>query len=143
MGMGARHLFATVVVLVAAHSGTAIAAAPVPPERTLYADAPTGMFLVDRGWTTRADPHDAGIRRRWWRRGMTTGFRPTSVPNAFNSRNLSRRSFEGGVQWYRSTFTAPQVDGVAQWRVRFESVNVDATVWLNGKRIGHHRGAYL
>src|SRR5206468_2961725 len=37
----------------------------------------------------------------------------------------------------------PSVAGVAQWRLRFESVNVDATVWLNGERLGRHRGAYL
>ena len=29
------------------------------------------------------------------------------------------------------------------WIVRFESVNYDATVWLNGREIGHHDGAYL
>ncbi|HEX4734179.1 MAG TPA: glycoside hydrolase family 2 TIM barrel-domain containing protein [Thermoleophilaceae bacterium] len=138
-----RHLFPTVLALVAAYAGSATGAASVPAEHTLYADAPNGMFLLDRGWTTRADPHDAGLRRGWWHSGATAGFRPTSVPNAFNARNLSRRSFAGGVQWYRASFTAPQVDGVAQWRTRFESVNVDATVWLNGKRIGHHRGAYL
>ena len=27
--------------------------------------------------------------------------------------------------------------------MRFEAVNVDATVWLNGEELGHHRGAYL
>src|SRR3954454_1722435 len=145
MGKGARNLIAGsaafVLLLVAAQ--TATDAATVPTERALYTDAPNGMFLLDRDWTTRADPHDTGIRRGWWRRGAGAGFRPTSIPNAFNARSLSRRSFDGGVQWYRATFTAPQVDAVAGWRVRFESVNVDATVWLNGKRIGHHRGAYL
>ena len=29
------------------------------------------------------------------------------------------------------------------WIVRFESVNYDATVWLNGRKIGHHDVAYL
>jgi beta-glucuronidase len=130
-------------VVLAVHMSAAAAAAPVPPERTLYSDAPNGMFLLDQGWTTRADPRDAGVRGGWWRPGAATSFRPTSMPNAFNARDLSRRSFAGRVQWYRTTFTAPTVDGVAEWRIRFESVNTDATVWLNGKRLGHHRGAYL
>jgi beta-glucuronidase len=120
----------------------AAAAAPIPPERALYNDAPNGMFLLDRGWTTRADPGDVGVRRKWQRPAMTVGFKPVAVPNAFNATDLSRRSFAGSVQWYRVRFAAPQVDG-AQWRLRFESVNVQATVWLNGVRLGSHRGAYL
>jgi beta-glucuronidase len=131
------------VLAAQAHVAIAVAAAPVPSERTLYADAPNGMFLLDQGWTSRADPSDAGLRDGWQRPGQTDGFAPVAIPNAFNAGDLSRRSFSGGVQWYRTTFTQPQVDGVAQWRLRFESVNVDATVWLNGTEIGHHRGAYL
>ena len=29
------------------------------------------------------------------------------------------------------------------WIIRFESVNYRATVWLNGRKIGSHKGAYL
>src|SRR5262249_37611803 len=29
------------------------------------------------------------------------------------------------------------------WIVRFESVNYTATVWLNGRKLGSHFGAYL
>jgi beta-galactosidase/beta-glucuronidase len=118
-------------------------AAPVPSERTLYADAPNGMFLLDQGWTTRADPDDVGEQQGWMAPTATSGFTPTTIPNAFNAGDLSRRSMGGSVQWYRTTFSAPQLAGVAQWRVRFESVNTQATVWLNGTRIGNHRGAYL
>lgn len=129
-------------VAVLAFQATALAA-PIPSERALYTDAPNGMFLLDQGWTTRADPGDVGEQQGWMQPGATNGFTPTSVPNAFNAGDLSRSSFEGNVQWYRTTFTAPQVDGLAQWRVRFESVNTEATVWLNGTQIGNHRGAYL
>jgi hypothetical protein len=134
---------ALVLALFATQASAAAAAAPAPAERALYADAPNGMFLIDGAWTTRADPDDVGVRDGWWHAGAGDGFQPTSMPNAFNARDLSRRSFNGGVQWYRATFTAPRADGVAQWRFRFESVNVEATVWLNGTRIGQHRGAYL
>ncbi|HEX6712988.1 MAG TPA: glycoside hydrolase family 2 TIM barrel-domain containing protein, partial [Thermoleophilaceae bacterium] len=134
---------AGVLVLLATAGATAEAAAPIPPERVLYTDAPNGMFLLDGDWTTRADPGNLGVREGWWHEGSADGFTSTSIPNAFNAGDLSKRSFKGGVQWYRATFTAPQVDGVAQWRFRFESVNVEATVWLNGTRIGLHRGAYL
>src|SRR5436190_1174099 len=146
MSAGRRHSMvatAAMAIVCLAHAHAAAASAPVPRERALYTDAPNGMFLLDRAWSTRADPHDTGLRRGWWRSGATGGFRPTSIPNAFNARDLSRKSFNGRVQWYRATFALPQLGGVAQWRIRFESVNVDAAVWLNGKRVGHHRGAYL
>jgi beta-glucuronidase len=133
-------VFAAILVVLTPHAAPG---APVPAERTLYTDAPSGMFLLEDDWQTRPDPRDAGLRDGWFKPGRTAGFRPVSIPNAFNAHTLSRRSFAGGVQWYRTSFTPPQVDGLAQWRFRFESVNVDATVWLNGKKIGHHRGAYL
>jgi hypothetical protein len=135
--------FAVLAVLLAVPASAAHAAAPVPPERSLYADAPNGMFLLDGAWTKRADPSDIGMRRGWFRPGADMGYRRTSIPNAFNARDYTRRSSAGRVEWYRATFTAPQAEGVAQWRFRFESVNVAATVWLNGKQIGYHRGAYL
>jgi beta-glucuronidase len=75
--------------------------------------------------------------------GVSSGFTPVSIPNAFNAGDLSRASMDGSVQWYRTTFSAPQLTGVAGWRLRFESVNTEATIWLNGTQIGSHRGAYL
>jgi beta-glucuronidase len=145
MDMKRRIAAAGIAALVALLSGGAVAcgAAPVPPERALYTDAPSGMFLLDRDWRTRPDPHDVGVRNGWFKQGVRSGFVPVSIPNAFNAHDLSRRSFAGRVQWYRTSFSPPHVGGLAQWRLRFESVNVDATVWLNGKKIGHHRGAYL
>ena len=136
---------ATLIAAVAVQAAIApaLAAAPVPAERTLYTDAPNGMFLLDQGWTTRADPEDVGQQQGWMQPTATSGFTPTAIPNAFNAGDLSRSSFNGGVQWYRTTFAGPQLDGVTSWRVRFESVNTEATVWLNGTQIGTHRGAYL
>ena len=136
---------ATVFALIlAAHAASACAAAaPVPAQRTLYTDAPNGMYLLDAGWATRADPRNVGLRERWFTSRAHQRFTPVAIPNAFNAHDLSPGSFNGRVQWYRTTFTSPHVDGLTAWRVRFESVNVDATVWLNGERIGHHRGAYL
>jgi beta-glucuronidase len=131
------------VAVMAAPAGSAAPGAPVPPQRALYTDAPSGLFLLSQGWTTRADPRDVGIRDGWQREDALEGFEPVTVPNAFNARDLSRASFAGRVQWYRTSFTTPPSEDAVAWRVRFESVNVDATVWLNGKRIGRHRGAYL
>lgn len=129
--------------LLALSAATAPGDPPVLPERALYTDAPNGMFLIEDGWSTRADPSDAGLRSGWQREGAVDGFAPVSVPNAFNAGDLSRASFVGRVQWYRVSFNRPELDGVTGWRLRFESVNVAATVWLNGAEVGRHRGAYL
>lgn len=120
----------------------AAAHAAAPPERALYADGPDGRHLLDSGWTTRADPGDVGRRRHWERPGVDQGFRRTSVPHAFNARDRSRRGFASRVQWYRTRFDLPSGDATG-WRLRFESVNRHATVWLNGRRLGSHEGAYL
>ena len=73
-----------------------------------------------------------------------------TVPNSYNAGDLSTASMNGSVGWYRRDFVLPagafpgSVSArFRSWIVRFESVNYDATVWLNGRQIGHHAGAYL
>jgi beta-glucuronidase len=68
------------------------------------------------------------------------GKRTVHVPYQWNVHDDSVRSMRGGVRTYRTSFRLPD-DG--RWLIRFESVNLEATVWLNGRRIGRHRGAYL
>lgn len=138
-----RLFLAALAVAAVLASPAAPADAPAPSERALYTDAPNGLFLLDSGWTTRSDPRDVGVRSGWQHEGASDGFQPVSVPNAFNAGDLSRTSFKGRVQWYRVSFTRPELKDATGWRVRFESVNVGATVWLNGTEIGRHRGAYL
>ena len=50
---------------------------------------------------------------------------------------------KGTVGWYRKDFRLPSAARGLAWIVRFESVNYRTRVWLNGKPIGKHRGAYL
>jgi beta-glucuronidase len=111
---------------VAAEAATAPS---VPAERALYADGPTGRYLLDAGWESRP----AGSSR----------WSAVSVPDAFNARDLTARGFRGAVWWYRDRFVAPSADAATSgWALRFEAVNRRATVWLNGTRLGGHDGAY-
>ncbi|HWH44032.1 MAG TPA: glycoside hydrolase family 2 TIM barrel-domain containing protein [Thermoleophilaceae bacterium] len=119
------------------------AAAQVPPERPLYADGPDGRHLLASGWETRADTRDRGLRERWYRPGRDRGFRSVRVPHAFNAGDRSSRGFRSRVQWYRARFDLPRDPDAVAWRLRFESVNREATVWLNGRRLGRHEGAHL
>ena len=133
-----------------AQPGPAYAATP-PTLGALYRDGPDDRWLLGGAWLYRADPTDAGAAGGWWRNvASTDGWSPVTVPNSFNAGDLSNASMNGSVGWYRRDFTVPAKAFASyvparfrSWIVRFESVNYGATVWLNGRKIGTHAGAYL
>jgi Glycosyl hydrolases family 2, TIM barrel domain/Glycosyl hydrolases family 2 len=114
-------------------------------EPTAGAGEPTagagGRTALTR-WTLRRDPADRG-RRLGWRRGGFSGA-AVSVPNVVQSRPYSgpvgTRNYEGSVAWYRTTVRAPRA-GV--YALAFTSANFTASVWIDGRALGSHRGSYL
>jgi len=44
--------------------------------------------------------------------------------------------------WYHRTFKTPNLDGGKRLLLHFEAVDWDATVTVNGKEVGRHRGGY-
>jgi beta-glucuronidase len=143
-------------VLVALLSGppagaqTVPTAAP-PTKGALYPDGQDNRYLLGGQWLFQADPGNVGVQNGWWRANASTvSWSPVTVPNSYNAGDLSAASMNGSVGWYRRNFTLPPNAFAASaparfrsWIVRFESVNYDATVWLNGRRIGHHDVAYI
>jgi beta-glucuronidase len=129
---------------VAAPAGaTSVAAPPTRPVPTV--DGTTDRWLLGGRWLYRADPADTGIARGWWGSTSDAGWTPVRVPNAEGADDLTPAADLGQVGWYRRDFTAPagafarSVPASARdWIVRFESVNYQATVWLNGRLIGGH-----
>ncbi len=65
------------------------------------------------------------------------------MPNAWNARDHSDASHRGTVAWYRKDFVLPSRDAALGWKLRFESVNYRAKVWLNGVLLGEHEFAYV
>jgi beta-glucuronidase len=159
----ARHLTGALLVLVlvaatlATASARARAAALTPPDATppthgaLYEDGPTDRWLLGGGWLLRLDPSNVGIAQGFATpTSSTDGWTPVTVPNSWNAGDFSPASHAGSIGWYRRDFTVPRhafaryvPARFRSWIVRFESVSASATVWLNGRRIGHHTGAYL
>jgi beta-glucuronidase len=144
------------VVLLAVTAGSAQAQGPSyvpsPPTRgALYADGQTGRYLLGGQWLFRADPGNGGLAQGWWRDvSAADGWSPLSVPNSYNAGDFTGASMNGYVGWYRRDFTLPSgafagfvTAASRRWIVRFESVNYRATVWLNGRQIGVHAGAFL
>jgi beta-glucuronidase len=130
-------LLALTLVPAAAH------AADVPSKKTLYADGPTGRFLVDGQWHFRLDATDQGVRQHWERTRSTAGWTPVTVPNAWNVGDDSDASMRGSIGWYRKDFEVPDKRKALEWAVRFESVNYRTRVYLNSHEIGRNAGAYI
>jgi beta-glucuronidase len=115
--------------LVLAVAASPARAATVPPETARYHDGPGHRYLLNGGdWQMRRDGS-----KRW---------SAVSVPNAWNAHDTSNRSMGGGITWYRKDFVAPSGPAAA-WLIHFDNVRYRATVWLNGKLVGSHAGAYL
>lgn len=114
-----------------------------PSNKVLYEQGPSGRFLLDGTWLRRLDPTDTGLRSGWATATDSAGWEKVTVPNAWNATDESMASYLGGVAWYRRDFTLPAgAPASASWVVRFESVNYAATVWLNGRQLATHKGAY-
>ncbi|MSW96051.1 MAG: hypothetical protein F2796_04545, partial [Actinobacteria bacterium] len=125
------------------------AAAPAAPDggrlsaRTLSADGPSGRYLVDGTWLRRLDPASAGERAGWQRETAMAGWDRVSVPDAWNATDESLASYLGSVAWYRRDLRLPSRGSGETWILRFESVNYRARIWINGRELGTHTGAYL
>ena len=88
------------------------------------AEAPS---FADASWRTVDLPHDWSIE---------------SKPDKDNPSGAGGGFFPGGTGWYRKTFHAP-----ADWKgkrvsVEFDGVYRDATVYLNGHKLGTHPYGY-
>jgi beta-glucuronidase len=137
----------TVVLLALLASGLAgspdAVGVTTPKAKTIGRDGPSGRYLLDGDWHERADPGDDGEREGFHANDSLTGWRPVVVPIAVNAGDFSLASYMGSVHWYRKDFRLPRARGGARWLIRFESVNYRAKIWLNGRFLGTHAGAYL
>ena len=83
--------------------------------------------FADASWRTIDLPHDWSIE---------------SKPDKDNPSGAGGGYFPGGIGWYRKTFHAP-----ASWKgqcvsIEFDGVYRDATVYLNGHKLGTHPYGY-
>lgn len=132
--------------LALAQGGTPPTAPPQPGAPTrgaLYEDGQTGRYLLGGRWYFRLDPTDQGETQGLPANPALDGWTPVHVPNAWNATDESDASQRGTIGWYRKDFVLPPDARHLGWKLRFESVNYRAKVWLNGRLIGEHEGAYV
>ncbi|WP_027005123.1 glycoside hydrolase family 2 protein [Conexibacter woesei] len=103
---------------------------------------PAGRLALSGPWVESDDPADVGVESGW-ASGQFTG-RLVDIPYVPNAAHVTGAAgvaaYRGGIAWYRTTLTAPRTGSYA---LRFESVHHIATVWLDGREIATHTGAYL
>ena len=108
------------------------------PRTVLAADAGWRFFLgeasgaeapsfADGAWRTVDLPHDWSIEGR---------------PEKDNPSGSGGGFFPTGIGWYRKTFAAPPAWQGKRVSVEFDGVYRDATVYLNGKKLGTHPYGY-
>ena len=91
---------------------------------------PTSAQIGSEGWEKVSVPHT------WNRAGYYLGD-PASHINTAENINKTQ-----GVGWYKLAFSAPALtDGRRAW-LQFDAASRLAEVWLNGVRLGEHRGGF-
>ncbi|MEA2425208.1 MAG: beta-galactosidase [Thermoleophilaceae bacterium] len=115
--------------------------APAPTHPWTYS-GPTGRERLGGTWGYRADPGDSGAAHGW-PAGNFQG-KHVSVPYVPNAWPVTGakglRNFQGSVGWYVKHF---RVAKAGRYAIRFESVHHKARVWVDGKELASHTGAYM
>jgi len=93
-------------------------------------------------WQFEIDHGDSGIARKFYERESLNGtiivpFCPESALSG-----VQYTDFMPAV-WYRRTFTLPQNWAGKRVLLHFGAVDYEATVWINGKQAGTHKGGYV
>ena len=129
------------ILLACAASAASVAQSQAPPLQSVIFEGPGGRTPLTL-WTLREDPANRGLSLGWQRGGF--GGSTVSVPNVVSptpyTGHAGGRNYEGSVAWYRTSFKAAQAGTYA---LSFQSANYLASVWVDGRALGSHRGSYL
>jgi len=109
------------------------------PSRELQAAERT-TWSLDGLWDFRTDPGEVGLRDgRQQAETKGKDWRTVRVPHTWQVES----GLEGyrGVAWYRKTVPAAALSGSQHRVIEFDAVYRDATVWLNGEKLGEHNGS--
>ncbi|MHC4915283.1 MAG: glycoside hydrolase family 2 protein [Planctomycetota bacterium] len=118
---------------------------------TVTAEVPRGEYprpqfrredwlCLNGRWEFEVDAGDSGLERGLLERGLAGEILVPFCPESELS-GVGRTDFMNAV-WYRREVEVP-----AAWRGRrvllnFGAVDYDATVWVNGREVGRHRGGF-
>lgn len=96
---------------------------------------------LDGWWNFKIDPYSEGIAGNWHTLVNAQGWDDMPVPGNWELRN--EYAHYVGKGWYKRTFETPQNIEDKDVLLSFEAVNVNYSVWLNGKLLGDVIGGYF
>jgi beta-galactosidase len=128
-------------------------------ERTLFdqdwrfrageADGAQAPAFDASAWEAIDLPHDFMIEGKGQAIGTASGRRVAELPTApegpFDPRSPGGDSngyLNGGIGWYRKTFTLPAAVRARRVFIEFEGVYMNSEVWLNGQSLGRRPYGY-
>lgn len=91
---------------------------------------------------------DSGLTKEAARTGAGAGWQAVRLPHSWNTTDAASieqttpasKSYRRAVGWYRLEFT-PAAPGASNW-LQFDGASIVAEAWLNGVRLGEHKGAF-
>ena len=98
---------------------------------------------LNGAWQFEFDDANSGMKNGWYKSSAQKFSRQITVPFAFQTKlsGINDPSYHD-VVWYRRELNIPANFRAANKRVmlNFGAVDYEAIVWVNGERIGEHRG---
>ena len=93
-------------------------------------------------WNFQRSYEKEGIENKWYERKLNKWPEKTlEVPGCWPIQ-LNENLKDNGVAWYARNFKAPKGWDSSRVTIAFEAVCLIADVWVNGKYVGKHLGAY-
>ena len=101
------------------------------------------FYNLNGVWQFAFDDKDEGMACGWMKPGYALPLEIT-VPFAYQTKasGLGPTDEIHPVIWYRRAFTVPQEMQGKRILLRFGAVDFEATVYVNGKQMGQHKGGY-
>ncbi len=95
---------------------------------------------LDGMWQFQLDPGDVGREAGWFRKSHNRSeWRMVEVPHTWQVEPGTEEYF--GIGWYALELGPLNIEPERDLRIEFDAVYRDATIWLNGSRIGEHHGS--
>src|SRR6266850_1635707 len=114
-----------------------------PPSRG--GGVPRASMDLSHGWRFRQEAGLAGVERSEFDDSQWTGVDLPHTWNRIGNEGAERSPLTNtvqGVGWYRLRFAAPPSSTARRYFLQFDGVGAIADVWLNGRYLGRHAGAF-
>jgi beta-galactosidase len=109
------------------------------------AQAPRLIAPLDAGWRFTQAPDLSGVESAAFDDASWTAVELPHTWNRIGNNGTERSPLSNNVQgvgWYRLHFKAPHAAAASRYFLQFDAVGAVADVWLNGRYLGKHAGAF-